>query len=298
MYIPIIDFSPGRPKKTLINEVSKALHETGFMALRNAGVQLSTIKAAFAASRAFFEQDEQFKRRFLYRNAQENFGYQGLAMESLNPGLPGDLKQTFTMRLNPQSNIDESRFPSKAFRSATANFYAECMTSAMRILGVFAEAFDLPEGYFEDTVSGENVALRLLYYPQSKGPRIENQIGAGAHTDYGILTLLFQSDVSGLEVRDSNGDWQPVPCIPDTVLINTGDLMQHWTNNHFRSTEHRVLPITDGPDRYSIAFFVDPDSETLVDALPQCIDEKHPSTYKAITAGEHIRRKLEQSHNL
>ena len=109
--------------------------------------------------------------------------------------------------------------------------------------------------------------------------------------------MLFQDGVSGLGVKDGQGNLQPVPCVPGSVVVNTGDLMHRWTNGRFRSTEHRVKPMTGDLDRFSIAFFVDPDSDTLVEVLPQCIDQNNPRQYAPITAGEHIRQKLELTHN-
>ncbi|TXS95330.1 isopenicillin N synthase family oxygenase [Parahaliea maris] len=303
MDIPVVDFSTYDPAsagaiEALARQVKAALGETGFMTVINSGVDEAAISGVFARSSAFFRRDSAFKERFLYRDAGENFGYQGLGMESLEPGKPGDLKESFTLRLNKNAPFADERWPSAEFRDTVTAFYGECTAAANRMLHVMASAFALAPDYFSSTVGGENVALRLLRYPG--GQAVEEggeQYGAGAHTDYGILTLLFQRDVGGLEVQDQQGNWQAVPCVPGAVVINTGDLMEHWTNGRFRSTLHRVRPMTTSRERYSVAFFVDPDSATLVDALPACVDAANPLRYAPITAGEHIRRKLERTHN-
>ncbi|AQA17720.1 hypothetical protein BST95_05190 [Halioglobus japonicus] len=295
--IPLIDFSSGSDEE-LAAQLAYAMGEVGFMTVTNIGIPTEIIDAIFRVSSQFFERDTDYKHQYLYRNVSENFGYQGVGMESLEPGKPGDLKETFTLRLAPGSDLGEDRWPSEAFRSTAQNFYNECLGAATRIMRLMARVFELPEDFFSATVGGENVALRLLFYPREQQVADGGeQLGAGAHTDYGILTLLFQSGVGGLEVRDGNGQWIPVPSIPGSVVINTGDLMHRWTNGHFRSTEHRVKPMTSTQDRYSVAFFVDPDSQTLIEVLPQCVDESEGVTYPPITAGEHIRQKLQRSHN-
>ena len=116
----------------------------------------------------------------------------------------------------------------------------------------------------------------------------EGQLGAGAHTDYGMLTLLFQDKIGGLQVFDK-GVWLDVDPIEDTIVVNTGDLMERWTNGRFKSTLHRVQPRIGASPRSSIAVFVDPDTDTPVEVLASCIDEDHPARFEPITAGEHIQ---------
>ncbi len=138
--------------------------------------------------------------------------------------------------------------------------------------------------------------MRVLHYPvidtQTLNP---DQLGAGAHTDYGTITLLFQDGVSGLEVCDKNGRWHTAPADKDLVVINTGDLMARWSNDTFRSTPHRVQPRSVAPQRYSIALFIDPDSAVEIETLPNCITAERPNRYTPVSAGEHIQAKIEAS---
>ena len=91
-----------------------------------------------------------------------------------------------------------------------------------------------------------------------------------------------------------------VPCSMGTVgrlaAGLAGDLLERWTNGRYRSTLHRVKPMTRGKDRFSIAFFVDPDSDTEIKVLESCIDTKTPRKFSDVNAGEYIRGKLENSH--
>jgi isopenicillin N synthase-like dioxygenase len=160
---------------------------------------------------------------------------------------------------------------------------------------VMAAGLNLPGEFFTGRHQGQNVTLRFLHYPAGLPATSTTQLGAGAHTDYGSITLLYQDDVGGLEVRGADGQWHPAPAVPGALLVNTGDLMQRWTNDRFRSTVHRVRPIKGLVDRYSIAFFVDPDTDVRVECIESCNSEQRPPRYPTVTAGEHIQSKIAAS---
>jgi isopenicillin N synthase-like dioxygenase len=101
--------------------------------------------------------------------------------------------------------------------------------------------------------------------------------------------------IGGLQVYD-NGVWIDVDPVEGTIIVNTGDLMERWTNGRFKSTLHRVKPRIGEEPRSSIAVFIDPDSDTPVEVLNSCIDEDHPARYGPVTAGEHIQAKIRASH--
>lgn len=133
---------------------------------------------------------------------------------------------------------------------------------------------------------------------------------AGEHSDYGCITLLWQDDVGGLEVRSNDGQWIQAPCIKDTCLVNTGDLMQRWTNDTFKSTRHRVsIPKSAEKlckDRYSIAFFTHPNHDVMVVPFDTCIAHAEgdgssasgqtAAKYPPISAGAYLQQKLMNSY--
>lgn len=299
MKLPVIDFSTFDLSKpdTLLNIAKKmeaTLTNKGFMSVSNLDITPEQVSSIFATSRAFFSQTETLKNKSKYGLASENFGYQGLGAEYLDPKQNFDLKETFTMRNLLHHDVEDDRWPSPAFRDEVTRFYRDCLTSAMKLQQVFSIILGVPSDYFVKYHNGENVTLRLLHYPQT-GHAEEGQLGAGAHTDYGMLTLLFQDNIGGLQVFD-NGAWSDVEPVENAIVVNTGDLMERWTNGRFKSTLHRVLPRMDGVPRSSIAVFVDPDSDTIVQVLDSCIDEEHPRKYESITAGEHIQSKISATH--
>jgi isopenicillin N synthase-like dioxygenase len=276
--------------------VDNALGESGFMYVRGHGIDPAMIERAFAVSRRFFALPEERKRALLYGSVEANFGFQGIEAESLDPRSKPDLKEAFTMRNARAWAAQADRWPDAEFRDMALAFYDTCFAAATRILGILAATLNVPPDFFAERHLGENVTLRFLHYPANLPARAEDQLGAGAHTDYGSITLLFQDDVGGLEVRGADGTWRLAPPLEDAIVINTGDLMERWTNGRFRSTVHRVRPVRGDRDRYSIAFFVDPDSAVEVACIPGCLAPGATPRYPPITAGEHIRQKIAATH--
>jgi len=301
MQIPVIDFKTydeAKPESIteLGEQVSDALTGLGFMAVTHIGVEPERLAKIFAASKAFFMQPDEVKNACAYTNPEDNFGFQGMLQEHLDPTRPADLKEAFTMRSPFKYSMDDTRWPSSEFRELILDFYQLCMQCAFKVLRAFAASLGVEKDFFVQYHNGENVTLRLLHYPSS-GADISSpeQLGAGAHTDYGVITLLFQDNVGGLEVQDRDGVWQPVDYVENAIVVNTGDLMERWTNGKFRSTKHRVQPKIGQQERYSIAMFVDPDDDTPVSVLDSCTSADNPGKYPPITAGEHILEKIRAS---
>lgn len=142
--------------------------------------------------------------------------------------------------------------------------------------------------------------LRFLKYPRGGESEYKEPVRAGAHSDYGSVTLLFQKDVPGLEVQASRTEWISAPLIPGAITVNVGDQMELWTNGLFKSTMHRVtfLPEHNHLDRYSMPYFVQANSDTPLAPVPsQFVNQtiNNPEGY-VYTAGEHLQKRLAASH--
>jgi isopenicillin N synthase-like dioxygenase len=135
--------------------------------------------------------------------------------------------------------------------------------------------------------------LRLLHYPAAASGG-EEQIGAGAHTDYGNLTLLATDDVGGLEVRTRAGTWIEAPAMPGAFVVNIGDCLMRWTNDVYVSTPHQVVNRS-GRERYSIAFFFDPNPDAEVAVIPSCVGEGQRARYQPILAADYLKYRLDAS---
>jgi isopenicillin N synthase-like dioxygenase len=305
--IPIIDFEgfyadSASRRQEIVAEVDRVATEIGFMYAKNLSVDRALLEAAFASSAEFFNSSLEEKKRFEYQGADGNHGYQGFASERLDQTKPSDLKEAFTMRDVPRSIREGRDWPSGAYKDTAIELFNRTLFDANTVMEAFAEALDLPLDFFRKVHNGEVITLRYLHYPLVDTEPDEGQLGAGAHSDYGTVTLLYQDDVGGLEVMGTDGAWHQATYIPDTVVINTGDLMARWTNSKYCSTLHRVRPRTKSEakasDRYSIAFFADPDNATPVSVLPSCQSAENPPKYADTTAGEHIQERIAASLKL
>ncbi|MBD0301803.1 MAG: isopenicillin N synthase family oxygenase [Tolypothrix sp. T3-bin4] len=291
--IPIIDltaFTNGDTitRQNIIKQIYQACHEIGFMYLQNSGISKDIIRQVFIYSKYFFNLPLEVKQKQAWSDEFNNIGYVGLERERLDPNKPGDLKEAFNVNKQATLEIDAS----------IVAFYEKCTELANTVLQAYALALELPEDFFIKRHNQQNHTLRLLHYPPLQTPPKPEQVRAGEHSDYGSITLLFQDDVGGLEVQTASGEWIAAPAIPDTVVVNTGDLMQRWTNDMFCSTKHRVMIPSDrrvNQSRYSIAFFCHPNDNTEIACLESCQKEQSP-IYPPILAGEYLLSRLQATY--
>lgn len=295
MTLPDIDFDHAN---TIGAELDRHFSDLGFASLQNLNIKPERLEQVFAASEQFFlASTEEAFQRCRYASAEENFGYQGLMEENLDPDRPADVKATFTMRNILHQPPPLERWPSPAFRDLMVSFYAQALEIAHTLQTEMARHFELDPDFFVRCHSGENVTLRLLYYPPIDNDELsEGQLGAGAHSDYGFLTLLFQKERGGLEVLDAQNQWLEVQPEPGKVVLNCGDLLERWTCGRYKSTLHRVKPQTGQAPRFSIAFFVDTDTHTTVSPFAQLAPNGDATGYPAVQAGEFIQSRLNASH--
>ena len=137
----------------------------------------------------------------------------------------------------------------------------EPMTYALQ--RAFSQAFGLSADGFEKYFETPMTHLKLNHYPPQDNPETVKHIGVVPHSDSGAFTILWQDDGEGLEIQNKSGEWIGAPSIPDTFVINIGNIMQTWTNGMFSSTPHRVIN-RGGRDRYSIPVFVYPGHDAVI----------------------------------
>jgi isopenicillin N synthase-like dioxygenase len=301
MKIPMIDLAPlitddATGRHSVSRAIDHAAREAGFLYLKQPLLTDADHARMAAIARDFFGRSDAHKLRYAFDEAL-NFGYGAIGGEGLDPYKPKDLKETFTMRDVEGHCQDAARWPDPRFRAASVAFYRQCRRICGYVMEAFARSLDLEPRFFDDKHTGKTQTLRLLHYPPSE-PAAPDQLGAGAHTDYGSCTLVFQDNAGGLEVQAFDGSWIAAPPIPGTVVVNTGDLLARWTNDIYRSTPHRVRvrPGDARDGRLSIAFFNDPDPEVWVEALPSCVTQARPRKYPPITAHEHILERIALSN--
>jgi len=184
-----------------------------------------------------------------------------------------------------------NRWPASlpGFREDMLAYRAAITALGAELMALIALSLELPEDYFAPMFALASGTLRLIHYPPQPADAAVNQIGAGAHTDWGGITLLLQDDTGGLEVRNRDGDWLIAPPVKDAFVVNIGDLLQRWTNDLYRSNMHRVLNGAGARrDRYSVPFFYSPDYASKIECLPTCTSTGLPPLHPPCTAGEHM----------
>jgi len=290
--IPVIDLSAAEAP-ALAAAIDDALRGAGFFVVTGHGVPAPTIAAAFDAGHRFFALPEDTKERWhvdrwpLERGLKR--GFDPLGWQALDPAQPPDVKESFYLgieAIGPNQWPDEALLP--GFRSA-CNVYSAAMQSlAVRLMGLFEIALGLPAGHFDAFMRHPTCTTRLLHYPPQPASAAPGQIGCGAHSDWGAVTLLAQDDAGGLQVQRADGSWLDATPLPGSLVVNVGDMTQRWTNDRWRSTMHRVINARSGRERWSIAYFFDLDAEASIVPLPSCVSAERPARYGPITAGEHL----------
>lgn len=301
-------------KKALGAEVDRICRDTGFLAVSNHGIPQTVIDAAWLRARAFFDLPPEQKQRSKAPYKGYPYGYLGPEMEALaksrNVDTPPDLKESFNggpLRV-PAGMTDrealafcyaETIWPEapEGFIDAWKAYYAALEDLAVRIMRVFATALGLPETYFDSYLNAPISALRALNYPEQHVAPKPGQIRAGAHTDYGSLTILLpQAGSRGLEIIAPSGEWTPVPPVPGAFVINIGDLMARWTNDRWVSTVHRVVnpPAEEGGQdrRQSMAFFHQPNWHAEIRVLDVCLAAGEAPKYEPVLSGPYLMGKF------
>jgi isopenicillin N synthase-like dioxygenase len=303
--IPVVDLAPlldgSDPQKTA-KDIHWALSNAGFMYVKNHGVAASVVDNAFDRTRAFFDLPQAEKDKLhISKSGEALRGYIEPFGENTDPGKTKDLKECFD--IGPEASpsgpfFGPNQWPEDAlvpgFRDAVYGYHEEMKRLSMTLLSGIARSLDLAPDFFEAKLQNPISIQRLLHYPPQTGQVDESIIGIGAHTDYGNLTILAQDDVGGLQVMNRDGVWIEGTPIPDTFVINIGDLVQRLTNDIYLANLHRVVN-TSGRERYSIPFFIDADFDASFGPLPSCVSAENPSRYDTVTCGSHKFSRFKKS---
>lgn len=273
----------GKNRLSLAQDIDEICRDTGFLVLTGHGVSDKIIDDIWTAAQAFFAQDVAAKQSVAAPYAGYPYGYLGPNSEALarskGEDTPPDLKES--MNGGPlhtpagMTDADALSFCYQptlwpdlpGFRAAWEAYYTAMEDLAERIMVAFAEALKLPPDFFTRYISHPVSALRALHYPATNTVPLDRQQRAGAHTDYGSLTILLpQPRSQGLQVKIGN-NWVDVPAPKDAFVINIGDLMARWTADRWVSTLHRVVAKSDQPARQSLAFFHQPNWDAEITPL-------------------------------
>jgi isopenicillin N synthase-like dioxygenase len=322
-YVPVIDIAPyftgdQRAKKRVADAIGAACRDVGFYIIVGHGVSPELLDRLDRVSRDFFDLPFDDKMKLHIGKEPGACGYSAMGDKSLaytrGEKSPPDLNESFqTSKIDadfsdpyfqtPEAKrlIPPSRWPEglPEMQAVCAQYYSQMGTLARDLLRLSALALDLPEAFFDEKVSRHIGRLTLRLYPEQTANPMPGQLRAGAHTDYGTVTILRPGDsIGGLQVADPHGVWHDVPMILGSFVINQGDLMARWTNDRWISTLHRVAnpppEAMGGNRRLSIVFFHHPNYDALIQCLPTCRDPGEREKYPPVTVAEYYALKRQQ----
>lgn len=303
----------GAERKRLAAEVDNICRTTGFLAISDHGVPQDVIDAAWNKAKAFFDQPAELKQKARAPFPGYPYGYLGPGTEALaasrGVATPPDLKESFNggplsvpPGLTDKDALSfcyaETIWPDgpDGFREAWQAYYRAMEGLAARIMTLFAAALELPDDYFADKIDHPISALRALNYPEVERAPAPGQLRAGAHSDYGSLTILLpQPGSRGLQIERPDGSWLDVPPVPGAFVINIGDLMALWTNDRWVSTVHRVVNPTNPEEakarRQSFAYFHQPNWFTEI----SCLVPGETPRYEPVLSGPYLMGKFKST---
>jgi len=309
-------------KRRTADQVVNGFKEVGFIYLEGHGVPPSKIDNVFRKSAEFFRLSSPIKDKLAWQDPRPNRGYMKIGREQVTQSdnaaeiaelrnKSPDMKETMEIGRDWDKtwrNYWPQERDAPGFKQTMLDFFQTCHELHSDVMRAIALGLDLGETFFDDKINEQYHNLRLLSYPPINSSQLkeEGQARAGAHSDYGTLTLLFQDNIGGLEVQNPHTKhFQPAKPIPGTIVVNTGDLLARWSNDILRSTLHRVVAPptkstnTDGitPLRQSIAFFCNPNGGAKISCLPNCHWPGYDAKYGPITTEEYIVGRLADTIN-
>ena len=291
--------------------MDRACREIGFFSVVGHGVDAATIERAHRAAVDFFDRPLADRMTAVKPDPSAPYGYSSFSAEALNRSLGGsavpDLKETFNVGPvgEPPRSMSEMVDPDERdvwaptpwptampeLRPILTAYYDAMGILASTLMDSFALALGLGNDGFAPFIDEHGSALRLAHYPALESAPKPGELRAGAHSDYGTLTILRLDAEPGLQVEVAPGDWVDVDAPDGAMVVNLGDLMQRWSNDRWRSTMHRVVVPEGRHDRrrLTMPFF----HNANWDARVECItaDGETPN-HPPVSAGAHLMSKF------
>jgi isopenicillin N synthase-like dioxygenase len=258
-------------RRIVADEIHRACRETGFFYVIGHDVPRSLTDAQIAATRAFFTQSEQAKLAVSINQSSCRRGYEVAGKQTLDAGSAPDLKESFLLARDlplthpwvrsglPMQGPNQWPTTLPGFHDQMLAYQGEMIRLGRHLMGCLALSIGVNADWFADGLGDPQCGLRLLSYPPQPQDAERNLLGAGAHTDWGSITILLQDDMAGLEVRNTDGDWILATPIPGSFVVNIGQMMERFTGGLYRANLHRVRNNDANRARHSVATFFELD---------------------------------------
>src|SRR3984957_5012451 len=308
-------YADAAARSEVVRQVDEAARTVGFMQITGHGISAAIRDEFTRATGAFFALDPETKKKYRCPPGI-NRGYTPPKAESLANSLglasAADLFEAINVGTSaagfPGLDLPADVYAANVsqadevpgLEAAVTAWFAAAGRVARTMVRIFGVALGGREDYFAPFTDHSIDVLRVNNYRlPAPDPRLEkDQLGMGAHTDYGIVTVLWADQVPGLEIHGADGNWHPVMPADGALLVNLGDATARWTNEEWISTLHRVAAPRSGGilvPRRSAAFFHDGNVDAVIEPLPSCVSVANPARYAPVTVGEHLAVKLAAS---
>lgn len=301
--IPVIDLSDafaGRPgaSEAAAAQLQHACERIGFLYISGHGVDQALIDGTFAAAVKFHDQPLDRKMKLKVNEYMQGYmpmrGSTSRALALSGTTKPNENEAFFLQREFAPSDAGFGTPPRTpnvwpddmpGFRETVLAYYAAMDSLVARLLPIYARALDLPADFFQGAFKQSMSTLRLTHYPAMDYG--SESFGIAPHTDSSFITLLAQNKVSGLQLMTQDGQWLDAPSIAGTFVVNTGDMLNRWSNGRFLSTPHRAYNLSP-EERYAIPYFCHPDPDFVMACLPSCTDAAHPPLHPPMSAMQYM----------
>jgi len=292
--ISVVDITPLRDG-TDPTSVAKKLHAAstglGFIYIKGHGIPTKVINNARNSAYEFFRSSE--KQKSSISISSEHRGWIGTGGAKMADDAKPDLKESFLWGFD-NAHLDDhplrghNQWPisQPELKKRTMDYFQHAQDVAHHLMRGFAIGLNLDANFFLKTSSAPLSRGSYVYYPNQPEELGEDQFGVGPHTDFGVLTVLAQDEVGGLQVQTKDGEWIEAPPIEGTLIVNVADLLHRWTDGAFKSPPHRVINRS-GRERLSLVLAFDPNPETIID-VRDVFGENYSTFEKPITCGEYL----------
>lgn len=295
--IPVIDITPlrdGSDPQGVAEALLAASRKLGFIYVSGHGIPPDVITEARKQAYLFFRSPE--SARSGYAISDKHRGWLARGGARMQDDVEADLKESFLWGYQDASGNTpadhELRGPNQwpdfvpGMESAAMSYFEHADRVARHLLAGFALGLQLRADFFLQHCEFPLSRASFVYYPAQDESAERQVFGVGPHTDFGVLTVLCQDDVGGLQVENLEGNWIEAPPIDGTLVVNVGDLLERWTDGAFRSTPHRVINSSDR-ERLSLVLAFDPDPQTMIDAT-EIYGAQHQAKLPAISCGDYL----------
>ena len=300
--IPVLDwsrFTSGSDRDGFVKDLGHACRDTGFFLVSGHGIPQSLIEDMFAAADRFFALPNEVKAASDIRLSKSNRGWSAEGTENLDDSMPDQIDRKEAFNIGLEMTADDPRMGQPVrglntwpdlpgFRDTTLAYFNAVHKLGVDLHHAIALDLGLDENYFDPFLDEPLATLRMLHYPA--GDPKPGTIGAGEHTDYGSITILMGDGEPGLQLKPRGKDWIDVPRIEGAFIVNIADCLMRWTNDIYVSTPHRVL--VPKRQRRSLAFFLDPNPDAVIEALPGTGAAKYPP----VTGAEYLKMRLDATY--